>query len=184
MSHLRWKTNLIKTTKWSKVTQPGSTELLLHYYYLHYYTYYFDLKYNISSMHASSFSPGVHCSVFIKCSVNKSLPAMWETQVWSLGQEDPLEKEMATHSSTLTWKIPWMKEPGRLQPVGSPRVGHDWATSLQFTSLQTHQRKEGEGTDQNPYPLSAVLIFKKLWMEITLQINHQFSRTTILKKVK
>ena len=90
----------------------------------------------------------------------KRLPAMWETRVWSLGQEDPLEKEIAAHSSTLAWKIPWMKEPGRLQSVGSQRVGHNWATSLQFTSLQTHQRKE-EGTGQNPYPLSAVLIFKK-----------------------
>ena len=44
------------------------------------------------------------------------LPAMWETWVWSLGQEDPLEKEMATHSSTLPWKIPWTEEPGRLNP--------------------------------------------------------------------
>ena len=43
----------------------------------------------------------------------KHLPAMWETQVRSLGQEDPLEKEMATHSSTLAWKVPWMGEPGR-----------------------------------------------------------------------
>ena len=42
-----------------------------------------------------------------------------------LGQEDPLEKEMVTHSSTLAWKIPWMEEPGRLQSMGSPRVGHD-----------------------------------------------------------
>ena len=49
----------------------------------------------------------------------KHLPAMWETWVWSLGQEDPLEKEMATHSSTLAWKIPWMEEPGRLQSMGS-----------------------------------------------------------------
>ena len=44
----------------------------------------------------------------------KHLPTMWESQVWSLGQEDPLEKEMATHSSTLAWKIPWIEEPGRL----------------------------------------------------------------------
>ena len=44
----------------------------------------------------------------------KRLPAMWETQVLSLGREDPLEKEMATHSSTLAWKIPWTEEPGRL----------------------------------------------------------------------
>ena len=55
----------------------------------------------------------------------KNLPAMQETWVQSLVQEDPLEKEMATHSSTLAWKIPWMEEPGRLQSMGSQRVGHD-----------------------------------------------------------
>ena len=55
----------------------------------------------------------------------KRLLAMWETQVQSLGREDLLEKEMATHSSILAWKIPWMEEPGRLQPMGSKRVGHD-----------------------------------------------------------
>ena len=55
----------------------------------------------------------------------KRLPDMWETSVRSLGWEDPLEKEMATHSSTRAWKIPWTKEPGRLQSMGSQRVGHD-----------------------------------------------------------
>ena len=55
----------------------------------------------------------------------KCLPAMWETWVRSLGQEDPLVKEMATHSSILAWKIPWMVKPGRLQSMGSQRVGHD-----------------------------------------------------------
>ena len=60
----------------------------------------------------------------------KNLPAIWETWVQTLGQEDPLEKGMATHSSTLAWKIPWMEKPGRLQPMGLQRVGHDWATSL------------------------------------------------------
>ena len=60
----------------------------------------------------------------------KSLPAMWETRVWSLGREDPLEKEMATLSSILAWKIPWMVKPGQLQSLGSQRVSHDWATSL------------------------------------------------------
>ena len=55
----------------------------------------------------------------------KRLPRIQETQVQSLGREDPLEKEMATHSSTLAWKIPWMEEPGRLQSIGSLRVGHD-----------------------------------------------------------
>ena len=55
----------------------------------------------------------------------KRLPAVWETQVRSLGWEDPLEKEMATHSSTLAWKIPWTEEPGRLQSMRSQRVRHD-----------------------------------------------------------
>ena len=55
----------------------------------------------------------------------KSLPAMWETRVRSLGREDPLEKEMASHSSTLAWKILWTEEPGMLQFMWSQRVGHD-----------------------------------------------------------
>ena len=55
----------------------------------------------------------------------KRLPAMREAQVQSLVWEDPLEKEMATHSSTLAWKIPWTEEPCRLQSMGSKRVGHD-----------------------------------------------------------
>ena len=62
----------------------------------------------------------------------KRLPPMWETQVRSLGRQDPLEKEMVTHSSILAWRIPWMVKPGRLQSTGSQRVGHDWATSLHF----------------------------------------------------
>ena len=55
----------------------------------------------------------------------KRLPTMRETWVRSLGQEDVLEKEMATHSSILAWKIPWTEEPGRLQSMGSQRVGRD-----------------------------------------------------------
>ena len=55
---------------------------------------------------------------------------MRETWVWSLGREDPLEKEMATHSSILAWRIPWTEEPDGLQSTVSQRVGHDWATSL------------------------------------------------------
>ena len=55
----------------------------------------------------------------------KCLPAMWVTWVRSLRQEDPLEKEMTTHSSILAWKIPWMEEPGRLQSMESQRVGHN-----------------------------------------------------------
>ena len=55
----------------------------------------------------------------------KNLPAMWETQVPSLGQEDPLEKGIATDSSILAWRIPWTEESGRLQSMGSQRVGLD-----------------------------------------------------------
>jgi hypothetical protein len=54
----------------------------------------------------------------------RNLPAMWETWVRSLGREDPLEKEMATHSSILAWRIPWTEEPGGLQFMGSQRVGY------------------------------------------------------------
>ena len=55
----------------------------------------------------------------------KNLPALQETQVWSLGQVDPLEKGMATHSSILAWRIPWTEKPGRLQPIMLWRVGQD-----------------------------------------------------------
>ena len=64
----------------------------------------------------------------------KCLPIMQETRVQSLSREDLLEKEMATHSSILAWKIPWTEEPARLQPMGSERAGHDRVTSLHFTA--------------------------------------------------
>ena len=66
----------------------------------------------------------------------KRLPAVRETRVLSLGWEDPLEKEMATHSNTLVWKIPWTEEPGRLQFMGLQRVRHDWATSRSRLDLR------------------------------------------------
>ena len=59
----------------------------------------------------------------------KNLPAVQETWVQSLGWEDPLENKMATHSSTLAWKISWTEEPGGLQSMGSQRIGHDRATN-------------------------------------------------------
>ena len=68
----------------------------------------------------------------------ENLPAKRETHVRSLGQEDPLEKGMATHSSILAWRIPWTEEPEELQSVGSQRVRHHWATNtLTFRSLCT-----------------------------------------------
>ena len=70
----------------------------------------------------------------------KHLSTMWETWVQFLGREDPLEKEMAIHSSTIAWKIPWTEEPGRLQSMGSQSVRHDWTTSLHITTW----KKSGE----------------------------------------
>ena len=74
------------------------------------------------------------CSGSLVAQRLKCLPPMWETRVRSLGWEDPLEKEMATHSSILAWRIPWTEELGRLQPTGSQRVGHDRVTSLSLSN--------------------------------------------------
>ena len=86
--------------------------------------------------------PSVHLASFLQCILDhtltsslvaqtvKRLPTVWETQGQSLGWEDLLEKETATQSSILAWKIPWMEEPGGLQSIESNRVGHDWVTSL------------------------------------------------------
>ena len=62
---------------------------------------------------------------FLVAQMVKHLSTMWEILARSLGWEDPLEKEMATHASTLAWKIPWMEEPGGLQSMGLQQVGHD-----------------------------------------------------------
>ena len=64
----------------------------------------------------------------------KNLPAVQETQVQSLSREDPLEKETATHSSILAWKIPWKEEPGGLQSMESQRIGHNLAAKQQQLS--------------------------------------------------
>ena len=72
-----------------------------------------------------------------------SLPAMQETQVRSLGQEDPLQKGMATHPSTFAWRIPWTKEPGGLQSMGLQRVRHDWATNTYYTSSKPKEVRHG-----------------------------------------
>ena len=72
----------------------------------------------------------------------KHLPPMPETQVRSLGQEDPLEKEMVTHSSTLAWRIPWTEKPGKLQSTRSQRVGHDRAASLTHFNYSPPESKQ------------------------------------------
>ena len=71
----------------------------------------------------------------------KNLPAAQETRVWSLGQEDPLKKEMVVHSIILTWRIPWTEEPGGLKSMGSQRVRHDWPTNT-FTFNELWERED------------------------------------------
>ena len=99
-------------------------------------------------------------SVVIKTSLMaqmvKYLPIMWETKVWSVGQEYPLEKEMATHSSIPAWRIPWMEEPGGLQSTGSQRVRHDWVISLSFSFTRYQSNAKN-----SPIQVSTV---PELWM--------------------
>ena len=71
----------------------------------------------------------------------KNMPAVWETWVWSLGQEDSLKKGMATHSSILAWRIPWTEEPGGPLSMGSQRVGYDWVTTVSL-SMNGHEKAE------------------------------------------
>ena len=86
----------------------------------------------------------------------KRLPAMQETQVQSLAWEDPLEKEMATHSHTLAWKIPWTEEPVRLQSRGLQRVGHNWAASLaalgELIDQQRANTSWNHSSELRPFP--------------------------------
>ena len=102
----------------------------------------------------------------------KRLPAMQETLVRSLSWEDPLAKEMATHSSILAWRIPWRKEPGRLQSTGSQRVGHDWATSL---SLSLSLRK-----DQTCVSCAGRWILNPWTTREVLEKSFQYLRLTLL----
>ena len=76
-----------------------------------------------------------HFGAYQVAQMVKNLPAMQETWVWSQGQEDPPEKEMAAHSSILTWRIPRTEKPGRLQSMGSQRVRHDWATNTYICTV-------------------------------------------------
>ena len=106
---------------------------MLKYIYVLYSIYIFICKLHINF------------KVFLVAHMVKNLPAVQETWVWSLGQEDPLEKRMATRYSMekrmatrysiLAWRIPWTEEPGRLQSMGSQRAGHDWATNTYFYLL-------------------------------------------------
>ena len=98
----------------------------------------------------------------------KCLPTMQETRVWSLGGEDPLEKEMATHSSTLAWKIPWTEVPGRLQSMGLQRVRHDWVTSLSFSLVPLHILASFV---KNKVPIGAWVYFLAFYLVLLVYIS-------------
>ena len=105
-------------------------------------------------------------TTFLVAQTVKRLPTVQETWVLSLGWEDPLEKEMATHSSILAWKIPWMEERGRLQSMGSQIVGCDWATSLTFitkTIQVIFMRLSGFYYYQSVQLLSLIWLFATPW---------------------
>ena len=86
-----------------------------------------------------------HFGVYQVTQMVKNLLAMQETWVWSLGQEGPLEKEMATHSSILAWRIPWTEKSGRLQSMGLQRVRQDWATNTYIQLDHLGQKNVREG---------------------------------------
>ena len=102
-----------------------------------------------------------------------NLPAVQETWIWSLGQEDPLEKGMATHSSILAWRIPWTEEPGGLQSMKSQRVGHNWATNTQESCRKTEKEntalvfKEKE-MDNESYKPERHFSFQNILRQMTL----------------
>ena len=104
----------------------------------------------------------------------KHLPAMWETWVPSLSREDHLEKEMATHSSTLAWKIPQTEEPGRLQSMGLQRVRHDWATSLFYDSCLSCPFQS-----KPPSSLPWITLKKKNLLTLKLFSMHSYCITLI-----
>ena len=81
----------------------------------------------VSDFRVSYFSNYRHFGAFQVTLMIKNLPGMQERQVQSLGREDPMEKDVATLSSILAWRIPWTEEPGGLQSIGSQRVGHSWS---------------------------------------------------------
>ena len=94
-----------------------------------------------------------YVAVFSVAQRLKHLPAMRETWVRSLGQEDPLEKEMATHSSIIAWRIPWMEEPGGQQSTGSQRVGHNRETSLSLSVVTLVQLDRCSGLGRRVWTL-------------------------------
>ena len=96
----------------------------------------------------------------------KNLPALQETWVWSLDQENPLEKGMATHSSIFAWRIPWTEEPGEATACGVSRVGHNWGTDSLTFKINCLCKSSDLETAFNPSVISfiAVNLLSQLWL--------------------
>ena len=143
-----------KCLEFCPVCGPGDKALnhkcpFCHVFYIHRHLGYKDGKHHhhwniqrritndhnvyIISEYYSSILP---CKASLIAQLVKNLPAVQQTQLWSLGWEDPLEKEMVTHSSILAWKISWTEEPAGLQFMGLQRIGHDWVTNTYLLPLQ------------------------------------------------
>ena len=90
----------------------------------------------------------------------KNPPAIWETQVRSLGWQDPLEKGMATHSSILAWKIPWTEEPGGLQSMGWQRVRHEWVTNTFIEGSSSQVGQVLDSTGETPSHLDSTAFLR------------------------
>ena len=110
----------------------------------------------------------------------KRLPPMWETRVRSLGWEEPLEKEMVTHSSILAWRLPWTEKPGRLQSMGSQRVRHDWATShhLHLWSTEVTLWLTAKAKNAGPHPYST-----NLTMAANTSFEAVFTAGLLMKRI-
>ena len=124
--------NELLKNPWGKITSYSCTHSLLSaiFFVSALLICLFDNKMNWNNLSESEGASLVAQTV-------KNLPTMWETGVWSLGREDPLEKGMATYSSVLAWEIPWTVEPGGLQSMESQRLRHDWVTNMiTFLSLK------------------------------------------------
>ena len=113
-------------------------------------------------MHFHSLNVGARvCRGSLVSQMVKNLPAMEETLVWFLGQEEPLEKKMATHSSILVWKNPWTEEPGRLWSMALERVGHYWTANSYVATSSCEDCWEMEsvlGSDVSSYKLGIPLL--------------------------
>ena len=109
----------------------------------------------------------------------KNLPAMQEIQVWSLSRDDPLEEGMATHSSSLAWRVPWTEEPGGLQSLRSHRVRHDWSDSA--TAANPHWHHDRSKSTVNLGVHSWCSVFCAKWhVSITLVLQSIFTALKIL----